>query len=92
MEVGDTFKTYEAFSEAFELHKQGQNALYRVYASETVHNYLKKHPGRQDLEIPEGIRLVHFYTFVINVRSRPRSKSKSFCHDCYRSAIYQCPT
>ena len=42
MKVGDTFQTYYSFSEAFELHKQSQNALYRVYASETVPNYLKK--------------------------------------------------
>ena len=47
MKVADTFQTYHSFSETFELDKQGQNALYRVYASETVQNYLKKHPGRQ---------------------------------------------
>ena len=31
MKVADTFQTYHSFSETFELHKQGQNALYRVY-------------------------------------------------------------
>ena len=39
MKVADTFQTYHSFSETFELHKQGQNALYRVYASEIVSMY-----------------------------------------------------
>ena len=64
MKVADTFQTYHSFFETFELHKQGQNALYHVYASETVQNYLKKHfgsqlSGRQDIGIPDIGAFLH---------------------------------
>ena len=59
MKVADTFQIYHSFSETFELHKQSQNARYRVYASETGQNYLKKHPGRQDIGIPDIGAFLH---------------------------------
>ena len=56
MQVGDTFATYAEFSAALTAEIARQKAVFRVYAAETVQNYLKKHASRKD--IPDGIRWV----------------------------------